>query len=103
MYRIAAAIVIVGFAAAGGLALSGAPDGQADLSKQVLELTDKVARLEARVQALEESLRKITVRIPQQFPELKELPKGWEKRYFNGIPYYIIPIEKSDDKAKIVR
>ena len=104
MLRFLSVIGILGLFAACLSALPPDSGTQTDLAKQVVELSNKVTALEARVATLEENLRKITVRIPQQFPELKELPKGWEKRYFNGIPYYIIPIERgSEDKAKMIR
>lgn len=61
-----------------------------------------MAALEEKVASLESRLHKITVAIPQTFPELKQLPKGWEKREFNGMSYYIIPVDQDLKKAKPV-
>jgi hypothetical protein len=27
-----------------------------------------------------------------QVPDDKSIPRGWQKRYFNGQPYYIVPL-----------
>jgi outer membrane murein-binding lipoprotein Lpp len=76
------------------------PGGQEDLAKQVQDLKKQVAGLEEKVASLESRLQKITVAIPQTFPELKQLPKGWEKREFNGMSYYIIPLDQDLKRAK---
>lgn len=76
------------------------PGGQEDLAKQVQDLKKQVAALEEKVASLESRLQKITLAIPRTFPELKQLPKGWEKREFNGMSYYIIPIDQDLKKAK---
>jgi outer membrane murein-binding lipoprotein Lpp len=78
------------------------PGGQEDLAKQVQDLKKQVAALEEKVASLESRLQKITVAIPQTFPELKQLPKGWEKREFNGMSYYIIPLDQDLKKPKPV-
>jgi seryl-tRNA synthetase len=76
------------------------PTGQEDLAKQVQDLKKQVAALEEKVADLEKRLQKLTLTIPQAFPELKQLPKGWEKREFNGMSYYIIPIDQDLKKPK---
>jgi outer membrane murein-binding lipoprotein Lpp len=76
------------------------PASQEDLAKQVQDLKKQVATLEEKVASLESRLQKITLAIPQTFPELKQLPKGWEKREFNGMSYYIIPLDQDLKKAK---
>jgi hypothetical protein len=78
------------------------PARQNDSSKQIEELKKQVAALEQRVATLESRLEKLTLAIPQTFPDLKQLPKGWEKRKFNGMNYYIIPIEQDNKTAKRV-
>lgn len=76
------------------------PTRQEDPGKQIEELKKQVITLEQRVATLESRLEKLTLAIPQTFPDLKQLPKGWEKRKFNGMNYYIIPIEQDSIKAK---
>ena len=34
-------------------------------------------------------------------PHAGKLPDGWELRYFNGQPYYIIPVDKEEHSPKI--
>lgn len=87
------------------VALSGIqayPTRQEDPGKQIEELKKQVITLEQRVATLESRLEKLTLAIPQTFPDLKQLPKGWEKREFNGMNYYVIPIEQDLKKAKPV-
>jgi hypothetical protein len=74
------------------------PARQASEAAQIAELKKQVEALELRVDRLAEELRRVTVRIPEGFPELKQLPKGWQKRWFNGMPYYIIPIDVNVEK-----
>jgi hypothetical protein len=56
-------------------------------------LKTQIGALEERVGKLEVAIQRISVAIPQGFPELKQLPEGWQRREFNGVPYYVIPIE----------
>jgi hypothetical protein len=68
------------------------------------DLQKKIAALEERVAGLEEKLQKVTVSIPQSFPNLKSLPEGWSRLEFNGLPYYVIPLnEKKASPAAIIR
>lgn len=92
-------LCLVAIALSWGAAFPGRQD---DLAKQVEELKKQVAALEQKVASLESRLQKLTLTIPQAFPELKQLPKGWEKREFNGMSYYIIPIDQDLKKAKPV-
>jgi outer membrane murein-binding lipoprotein Lpp len=76
------------------------PGRQEDLAKQVQDLKKQVAALEEKVASLESRLQQFTVTIPQTFPALKQLPKGWMKYEFNGMNYYIIPLDLDLKKAK---
>jgi len=78
------------------------PFRQEESTKQIEELKKQVNALEQRVATLESRLEKLTLAIPQTFPNLKQLPKGWEKREFNGMKYYIVPIEPDPKKVKPV-
>jgi len=78
------------------------PIRQEDQTKQIEELKKQVGALEQRIATLENKLKKLTLAIPQTFPDLKQLPKGWEKREFNGLKYYIIPIEQEVRKIPAV-
>ena len=78
------------------------PIRQEDQAKQIEELKKQVGALEQRIAILEGKLQKLTLSIPQTFLDLKQLPKGWEKREFNGLKYYIIPIEQDVKKTATV-
>jgi septal ring factor EnvC (AmiA/AmiB activator) len=78
------------------------PFRQAEPTKQIEELKKQMTALEQKVATLESRLEKLRLAIPQTFPDLKQLPKGWEKREFNGMKYYIVPIEQEPIKAKPV-
>jgi len=84
------------------LGLMASPVPQEDQAKQIEELKKQLGALEQRITVLEGKLQKLTLIIPQTFPDLKQLPKGWEKREFNGQKYYIIPIEQDAKKAAAV-
>jgi len=66
---------------------------------QIAKLLVRVAALEKRVAELEK--RQPMVVVPQptvpraQTPSLpkRPLPDGWQQREFNGIPYYIVPLD----------
>ena len=78
------------------------PASQEDLAKQVQDLKKQVAALEQKVTSLESRLQQLTLTIPQTFPELKQLPKGWQKYEFNGMTYYIVPVDQDLKKTKPV-
>jgi hypothetical protein len=71
------------------------------LADQIKQLSARVAILEKRVAELEK--RQPMVVVPQPQPSLphapspsapiRPLPKGWQQREFNGIPYYIVPLD----------
>jgi hypothetical protein len=78
------------------------PSRQESPDRQPDELKKQMASLELRITALEGQLEKLTLAIPQTFPDLKQLPKGWERREFNGLSYYIIPIEQTQNRDKTI-
>ncbi len=84
-------------------AVAGAGAGQ-DRAPGLEDLQKKIAALEERVAGLEEKLQKVTVSIPQSFPNLKSLPEGWSRFQFNGLDYYVIPLsQKKSDSPAIIR
>jgi hypothetical protein len=80
------------------------PDPSQELS-QVEQLKKEVASLRQRVEALEEQLKDHTVIAPKDGREMpiiirppwspQAMPKGWRRFEFNGVPYYVVPIERS--------
>ncbi len=75
-----------------------------DLSTQVEELKKEVEMLKKRIKILEQELQSLdhrSVAIPKTFLKLHQIPEGWEEYEFNGLKYYIIPLQ--DDSKKINR
>ena len=79
---------------------SNKPDTKVAASNEEIELLKaKVDSLQQQVKEMDIKIEKLsgmiyTIKIPQSFPNLNELPDGWEKRKFNKYQYYIIPCEK---------
>lgn len=74
--------------------------GVKDLNERIAELEARVAeleKLEKRVTALERSPISTIVR-PHQVPPVvpEPLPPGWREFEFNGVPYYIVPLNKQN-------
>ena len=72
----------------------------AEKSVNVQKLLERLEKLELRVTQLEAQLR-----LPRHYvlpsrpaipvPSLPQpVPKGWQRGQINGIPYYVIPLEK---------
>jgi hypothetical protein len=94
------AVVVACCCVFGGI-LAFAGDSQDKSSLSELDMLKKQFKaLEKRVAAIEEQLKKKQqlpiIRTPQTFPfpEMQRLPKGWQRKEFNGIPYYIIPLNE---------
>jgi hypothetical protein len=64
-----------------------------DVMAQFEQLRDRVAKLEARIKQLEKKPTYITVpdsRLP--LPAMRTIPDGWQEREFNGMKYYLVPL-----------
>lgn len=84
-----AAVVVLGMGAA-------APAPSQD-SSEIEQLKKEVAALRGRVEALEERLKEGKVRpgVITPYQELRQVPPNWKRGEFNGMPFYIIPIDKT--------
>jgi hypothetical protein len=60
---------------------------------QLQQLQDRLAKLEARVAELEKRPAYVTVPKVPGPPSLQAVPKHWQPREFNGMPYYIVPLD----------
>ena len=73
---------------------------------KVVTSNEEIQLLQAKVDSLQQQVKEMgvkidklsrmiyTIKIPQSFPKLNELPNGWEKRKLDKYQYYIIPCEK---------
>jgi len=60
------------------------------LLQRVKDLEQRVADLEKRLQEQEKGG---TMVVPRRVVPRQELPEGWQRREFNGQPYYIVPVQ----------
>ena len=68
-----------------------------DLEAVIEGLTNKIVALEKRIEMLEKS-QQIPFVSPPIITIPRSVPKGWRKREFNGIPYYIVPLGEAPSK-----
>jgi len=89
--------------------IGAAPAEPEDISAEIAALRKEVLSLQERVKALEKRLDSATIIVPRSQPwkgdlrlfdalrQYAPVPKGWQKRQFNGITYYVIPIDQNSD------
>ncbi len=67
-----------------------------------IQLTKKNAELEKQVKQLQIQLATMQVSRPE---ELKTLPDGWKPFQFNGMTYYVVPLDsgRGDQKPLIAK
>jgi hypothetical protein len=92
------AIVVIVCCVLGGVWAVAASEQQSPKPSELEALKDRVKALEEKVATLENQLR-VSPRMPRtpglpQLPRGRRVPDGWLPREFNGIPYYVIPIEQ---------
>jgi len=87
------------------LCIAAASPGQAPDSSEVEQLKKEVASLRERVESLERRLEDRTLMIPRgrvmppmtidpnTLPGFRSTPRDWKRFEFNGMPYYVIPID----------
>lgn len=72
-----------------------------DEQDELTQLKQRIESLERRVAELEKQRMKIQTQpkiiMPERLPPLQDVPGSWEKREFNGISYYIIPIDQKQE------
>jgi hypothetical protein len=96
-------IVLMSCCVLGGVWAMAANEPQSPKPSELEDLKDRVKALEDKVATLEKQLR-VGPRVPRtptlpQLPRGRQVPEGWLPREFNGIPYYVIPIEQDPNGA----
>jgi hypothetical protein len=97
-----------------GAFCSAAATGQGDPEgSQIEQLSKQIAQLQRRVEALEKRLaerqrpsRPIeppSLVLPRSSRPPRQSRPGWQRREFNGVPYYIIPIEQQSRSRPATR
>ena len=83
------------------LALGATTESNEDIEAELKSLKSQVKSLENRVKIMEVQLlaerapKDLPLTIPRQIPQT---PKGWQKREFNGIPYFVMPLQQNSNK-----
>ena len=83
------------------LALGAKTDSYDNVKSELKSLRSQVKSLENRVKIMEVQLlaerapKDLPLTIPRQIPQT---PKGWQKREFNGIPYFVMPLQQNSNK-----
>ncbi len=96
-------IVIVVLALA--LLAMGAAGPASDPEDSVARLRERIDMLERRIENLEEKLpsakheSRSAVRRSVRRPRGQSAPPGWRRREFNGVPYYVIPLEENSRES----
>ena len=81
------------------LALGAKTESSESIEAELKTLKSQVSSLEKRVITLETQLANRTLKYLQPtIPQTPQAPKGWQKRQFNGIPYYVIPLQQNSNK-----
>ncbi|MCP4261943.1 MAG: hypothetical protein GY774_31240 [Planctomycetes bacterium] len=81
------------------LALGAKTESSESVESELKSLKSQVASLEKRVKTLEIQMADRALKdLPFIIPQKPQVPKGWRKRQFNGIPYYVIPLQQNPKK-----
>ena len=71
----------------------------------IAQLKARIRSLEQRVEGLEKKLQTSTakrtpaIRRPPSPPRDQSIPRGWRRREFNGIPYYLVPLSQKQSRS----
>lgn len=92
-------LLFVAFSVSAGPASFGEGSAEIDeLKKQVSSLRERVEALEKTaiiVSGLQPRTHEFIIRLPEALRRRAYLPKGWQEREFNGITYYVIPLNQN--------
>lgn len=81
------------------LALGASTESSESVEAELKSLKSQVESLEKRVITLETQMADRPLKYLQPaIPQMPQAPKGWRKRQFNGIPYYVIPLQQNSKK-----
>lgn len=100
--KMSIAIVVIGCCVLGSVWAMAAGQKADSSPSEIEKLKDRVKTLEDKVAAMEKQLQ-VSPRVPRalplpQFPRSRQAPDSWLPREFNGIPYYVIPLEQDPNR-----
>jgi hypothetical protein len=84
----------------------GATDLNHCRDDSIAQLKARLSSLEQRVKVLEKKLQtstikrsSVTKRLPGSSRD-QSLPRGWRRKEFNGIPYYLVPLDQKQSHSR---
>jgi len=105
MRRFLSTIILVFFVWLTLFALGAKAGPDAGIEAELKALKSRVVFLEQRVKNLESRFRpgRMTTdhsaAIAPTFPQMPQAPKSWRKKEFNGIDYYVVPLQAAANDA----
>ncbi|MHC4586389.1 MAG: hypothetical protein ACYS3N_17805 [Planctomycetota bacterium] len=82
----------------------GATDLNHSRDNSIAQLKARISSLEQRVEGLEKKLQtsatkrsSVTTR-PSRPSREQTLPRGWRRKEFNGVPYYLVPLGQKQSR-----
>ncbi len=108
MKKIALFVGICGVLTVAAFRASAETGDSADGSDEIAQLKKQISSLDERIKSIEKRLDDCTIitltppverdglsfRVPGIIPRQQRLPRGSVRREFNGIPFYIVPINQ---------
>lgn len=72
-----------------------------ELQKKLLDMGSQLKKLEAQLKVPPMQWAIPQLKMPRVLPNAPAVPPDWNERQFNGMPYYIIPLQDGGrDQAK---
>ncbi|MHC4366298.1 MAG: hypothetical protein ACYSW8_01635 [Planctomycetota bacterium] len=83
-----------------------AADPNQSRDDSIAQLKARISALEPRIEGLEKKLqisvpeRSSTARGPSGSPRDQSHPRGWRRKGFNGVPYYVVPLDRKQSRPR---
>jgi hypothetical protein len=100
MKRMIAVLISIALPAILILSMGATSSEPSEKPSEIEQLRQEVASLRQRVEALEKQVQENSIVIPKKGPAVisppwrqRPAPKDWKPFEFNGMPFYIVPID----------
>jgi hypothetical protein len=77
------------------LCAAGASSEPPKESSEIEQLRKEVAELRQRISSVEDRMRDRSIITVRPYPPHRPIPKNWRPFEFNGMTYYVIPIDNA--------
>jgi hypothetical protein len=85
----------------------GATDLNHCRDDSITQLKARISSLEQRIEGLEKKLQTSSIKLssankrPSNPSRDQNLPKGWRRKEFNSVPYYIVPLDQKQSRSRL--